>query len=28
MVGAWWLVSHIPVPAAVWRLVHFVQLKL
>jgi hypothetical protein len=28
LVGLWWLVSHIPVPPAVWRLVHFLQLKL
>jgi hypothetical protein len=28
MVGAWWLVSHIPVPPVVWRLIHFLELKL
>jgi hypothetical protein len=28
MVGAWWLISHIPVPPIVWRLVHLLQMKL
>jgi hypothetical protein len=26
MVGVWWLVSHIPVPAFIWRLINYIGL--